>query len=310
MKHITVLQKEAVAMLSLQLDSVVVDATYGAGGHAKLICAELGREGTYIGIDADKKALEESLLPELENGPAIHLVNDNFANLDEILSSLHIKAGDRILADLGWRTDQFTDGGKGFSFSSDEPLLMTYGDPQQYVFTAYDIVNSWDEENIADVLYGYAEERHSRRIAKAIVDARKITEIKTAAQLSKIIEQSVPGFYRKGKINPATKTFQAMRIAVNDELGKLEQFITSALNSLRPNGVLAIISFHSLEDRIVKLRFRDYGKTDEFELLTKKPIVASREELLQNPRARSAKLRVIKKIINSSNYENQCNQTE
>jgi 16S rRNA (cytosine1402-N4)-methyltransferase len=309
MKHITVLQNEAVESLQLQSNSVVIDATYGAGGHAKLICQKLNQKGTYIGIDADSTAFAESSLSEIINGPKVHLVNDNFANLDEILSSLQIKQVDGILADLGWRTDQFTDGGKGFSFGSDEPLLMTYGDPEKYTFTAHDIVNSWEEENIADVLYGYAEERHSRRIAKAIVTARKLNEIKTASQLASIIQESVPGFYRKGKIHPATKTFQAMRIAVNDELGKLESFISSALNSLRPNGVLAIISFHSLEDRIVKLRFRDYGKTDEYEILTKKPIVATREELLQNPRARSAKLRVIKKIINTSTYEHQSNQT-
>lgn len=295
MKHITVLQKEAVAALSLQLDSVVVDATYGAGGHAKLICKELKGKGVYIGIDADETAFLESDLKR-EDGPEIHLINDNFANLSEILSSLNIKKVDAVLADLGWRTDQFTDGGKGFSFSADEPLLMTYGDPEKYTFTAYDIVNDWDEENIADVLYGYAEERHSRRIAKGIVMARKYGAITTAKQLSSIIESSVPVFYKKGKINPSTKTFQAMRIAVNDELGKLEKFIAIAIDALNVGGTLAIITFHSLEDRIVKLRFREYLQTDDFELLTKKPIVPTREELLENPRARSAKLRVIKKI--------------
>jgi 16S rRNA (cytosine1402-N4)-methyltransferase len=204
---------------------------------------------------------------------------------------------DAILADLGWRTDQFTDGGKGFSFNAEEPLLMTYGDPDKYIFTAHDIVNSWEEENIADVLYGYAEERHSRRIAKAIVEARNKSEIKTANQLAKIINDAVPGFYKSGRIHPATKTFQALRIAVNDEFGTLEKFISSALDSLTEDGVLAIISFHSLEDRIIKLRFREAVKTGNYILVNKKPVSASREELLQNPRARSAKLRVIKKLI-------------
>lgn len=295
MKHITVLQKEAVTALQLKPDSVVVDATFGAGGHAKLICGQLSKEGTYIGIDADKSALVSSNLVEQKNGPTIHLVHNNFANLTDVLSSLNIKNVDGILADLGWRTDQFTDGGKGFSFSADEPLLMTYGDPEHYPFTAYDIVNDWDEENIADVIYGYAEERYSRRIAKAIIAARKQGEIKTASQLAAIVESAVPSFYKKARIHPATKTFQALRIAVNDELGKLEQFISAALNSLRPNGVLAIITFHSLEDRVVKLRFKEYAKLDHFEILTKKPIVASLEELSINPRARSAKLRVIRK---------------
>ncbi len=295
MKHITVLEEEAVTALNLKPDSIIVDATYGAGGHAKRICVQLNKQGTYIGIDADKTALDASELVERIDGPKIHLVNENFANLDEVLSSLHIKAVDGILADLGWRTDQFTDGGKGFSFNANEPLLMTYGEPEKYPFTAHDIVNSWEEENIADVLYGYAEERHSRRIAKAIVDARKLGEITTSGQLSAIIESAVPVFYKKGKINPATKTFQAMRIAVNDELGTLEKFITSALSALAPDGILAIITFHSLEDRVVKLRFREAKESGDYRLLNKKPIVSTREELLSNPRARSAKLRIIQK---------------
>lgn len=296
MKHITVLKEMAVETLALKPDSIVVDATYGAGGHAELICSLLNKKGTYVGIDADKTALEQSPLSSMKGGPKVHLVNDNFQNLTEIIGSLHIKQVDAILADLGWRTDQFTDGGKGFSFSADEPLLMTYGDPETYPFTAYDIVNSWDEENIADVIYGYAEERHSRRIAKAIVEARRRAKILTAADLAKVIEGSVPGFYKNGKINPATKTFQALRIAVNDELGTLERFISAALSLLAPGGRLSIITFHSLEDRVVKLRFRDAAKTDDFMLITKKPLTATREELLENPRARSAKLRVIEKI--------------
>lgn len=296
MKHITVLQSEAVAALTLHKDSVVVDATFGAGGHAKLICEQLGKKGVYIGIDADKTAFEGNTLEGKQVGPTIHLVNDNFANLSDVLGSLHIKKVDAVLADLGWRTDQFTDGGKGFSFSADEPLLMTYGAPEQYTFTAYDIVNSWQEQNIADVLYGYAEERMSRRIAKAIVMARKKAKITTAAALAAVVESAVPAFYKKGKIHPATKTFQALRIAVNDELGTLERFISAASSLLAPQGTLAIITFHSLEDRIVKLRFRELAQTEEFSLVTKKPIVATREELLANPRARSAKLRVIKRI--------------
>ena len=297
MKHITVLKEAAVETLAVEKDSVIIDATYGAGGHAAYICSHLGRKGTYIGIDADKTAFEDSPLLAMKDGPTIHLINDNFANLNEIIGSLHIQNVNGILADLGWRTDQFTDGGKGFSFSADEPLLMTYGDPESYPFTAYDIVNSWDEENIADVLYGYAEERHSRRIAHGIVEARRKKKILTAAELASVIEASVPVFYKKGKINPSTKTFQAMRIAVNDELGTLEKFISAALFALAPGGRLAIITFHSLEDRVVKLCFRDAAKSDEFELITKKPLVATREELSENPRARSAKLRVIEKAI-------------
>ena len=294
MQHITVLLEEAVEGLALQPNSIVVDATFGGGGHGRSIIEHLGANGTYIGIDADATAFIGHNYESVK--PTVHLVNNNFKNLTEIIRSLHITHVDAILADLGWRTDQFTDGNKGFSFGADEPLLMTYGNPEEYPFTAYDIANSWDEENIADVLFGYAEERHSRKIAKAIVEARKKGEIKTSLELAKIIEAAVPAFYKHGKTNPATKTFQAMRIAVNDELGKLEQFIATALGSLNENGILAIITFHSLEDRIVKLKFREFAATNDFEILTKKPIVSTREELLENPRARSAKLRVIKKI--------------
>lgn len=296
MNHITVLKKEAVQLLSLRANSVVIDATYGAGGHAQEICAVLKPAGTYIGIDADKTALEDSFLHKQKTGPKYHLVNDNFANLSTILSSLHIEKVDAVLADLGWRTDQFQSGGKGFSFSSDDPLHMTYGNNEAYLFNAHDIINSWAEEDIANVIYGYGEERYSRRIAKAIVTARKVKKIATAIELAKVVADSVPASYRNGKTHPATKTFQALRIAVNDELKVLETLLETAPKLLSKQGVLAIISFHSLEDRQVKLAFRELVKTGNYELINKKPIVATREELMENPRARSAKLRAIQKI--------------
>ncbi len=296
MKHITVLKEEAVALLALRRDSVVVDATYGAGGHAREICSQLGPTGTYVGIDADQTAFADSFLHAQHDGPQFHLCNDNFANISEIARSLHIRNVDAILADLGWRTDQFTDGGKGFSFGADEPLAMTYGDPAAYLFTADDIVNGWAEEDIANVIYAYGEERYARRIAKAIVAARRESPIKTALELATLVAEAVPGG-RHSKINPATKTFQALRIAVNDELKVLETFISDAAKLLAVDGVLAIITFHSLEDRQVKLAFRELAKTGEYELLTKKPIVPSLSELKENPRARSAKLRGIKKLV-------------
>lgn len=295
MKHITVLKKEAVALLALRPDSVVVDATYGAGGHAREIVSQLGPKGTYIGIDADVTAFTDSFLYSHTGGPTFHLQHDNFAHVSEVVRSLHIKEVDAILADLGWRTDQFTDGGKGFSFSADEPLAMTYGDPDQYLFTAYDIVNGWAEEDIANVIYAYGEERHSRRIARAIVEARRTAPIETAKALADLVAGAIPGG-RHSKINPATKTFQALRIAVNDELKVLETFITDAAELLAPGGVLAIITFHSLEDRQVKLALRELAKTGAYELLTKKPIVPSATELAENPRARSAKLRGITRL--------------
>jgi 16S rRNA (cytosine1402-N4)-methyltransferase len=173
---------------------------------------------------------------------------------------------------------------------------MTYGNPKDYAFTAEDIVNDWAEEDIANVLYGYGEERYSRRIAKAIVEERRNTRLTTGKQLAELIAGAVPAQYRHGKINPATKSFQGLRIAVNDEFSVLETFISDAFMYLKPGGRLAVISFHSLEDRIVKLAFRAYTHDQKGVLVTKKPIVASDGELKDNPRARSAKLRIIQKI--------------
>lgn len=296
MNHITVLRNEAVTLLSLKEESVVIDATYGAGGHAEEICGRLGKDGVYVGIDADKTAFLDSFLYKMQSGPKFHLVNDNFSNLKLILSSLQISKVDAILADLGWRTDQFQTGGKGFSFGSDDPLYMTYGDNESYLFNAHDIINSWAEEDIANVIYGYGEERYSRRIARGIVLARKKSKILTAKALADVIAAAVPVSYAKGKINPATKTFQALRIAVNDELKVLETFLADAPEQLNIDGTLAVITFHSLEDRQVKLAFRELVKTGNYALVNKKPIVAGREEIKENPRSRSAKLRLIQRV--------------
>jgi len=177
----------------------------------------------------------------------------------------------------------------------DGPLHMTFGKPQDYTFTAEDIVNDWEEHVIADVLYGYAEERFARRIAKAIVEARKKERITTTTRLVEIVEWALPKEAKRGRTNPATKTFQALRIAVNDELTVLESFIKDAFMVLKPGGRLALISFHSIEDRIVKHSFREFKEAKLATLVTKKPIVPSREELVENPRARSAKLRILVK---------------
>lgn len=295
MKHITVLQTEAVEALDLKSDSVVVDVTLGAGGHARTILSKLSAKGTYIGFDADSTAIEA--LDDLHQAKAtVHLVHANFSELTSELAKIHIEQVDAVLADLGWRTDQFTDGGKGFSFSSEDNLFMTYGDPSQYSFTAGDIVNDWKEEDIANVLYGYGEERYSRQIAKAIVEYRKKNTIKTAAELAEIIFTSVPVSYRHGRIHPATKSFQGLRIAVNDEFTVLETLIAAAWQALKPKGRMAIISFHSLEDRIVKHTFKKYAHDKTGMLITKRPMIATAEELKANPRARSAKLRIIEKL--------------
>lgn len=293
MQHTTVLLHEAVDALALKPDTTVVDATFGSGGHAREIVRQLDEAGTYIGIDADETALDRSKLGEAS--PRIHLVHDNFGNLTNILGSLQIEKVDAILADLGWRMEQFADGEKGFSFQHEGPLHMTFGAPEAYPFTAADIVNDWEEHVIADVLYGYGQERFSRRIAKAIVEARRKKRIETTTELVEIVENAFPKVARKGKIHPATRTFQALRIAVNDELGVLETFLKDGFSHLAPGGRMAIITFHSIEDRVVKHSFREFKEAGLATLTPKKPIVPTEEELKSNPRARSAKLRIITK---------------
>ncbi|MBP6923948.1 MAG: 16S rRNA (cytosine(1402)-N(4))-methyltransferase RsmH [Candidatus Pacebacteria bacterium] len=293
MQHITVLQQEAVDALSPSSSDIVVDATFGAGGHAKEIIKRLNTEGTYIGIDADETAFEGKTFTDAK--PTIHLVNNNFRNITDILGSLHIKNVNAILADLGWRMEQFAEGGKGFSFMHDEPLHMTFGAPSQYEYTARDMVNEWGESSLADIIFGYGEERMARKIAKAIVTARRVAPIETTGQLVTIIESVFPPMHYR-KVNPSTKTFQALRIAVNDELGALEQFLKDGFTALDTGGRMAIITFHSLEDRVVKHYFRTLKDAGLANPTTKKPIAPTREELSQNPRARSAKLRVITKL--------------
>lgn len=294
-KHITVLKTEAVEALALQPDATVVDATLGSGGHAGEMLRKLNEAGTFVGLDADPAAIADAK-ETLKGRATLHLLNRNFRELGSILDKLGIEKADAILADLGWRTEQFTEGGRGFSFEADEPLLMTYGHPGDYPFTAKTIVNEWSEESVANVLKGYGEERYAKRIAKAIVAARESKPIQTSAELAEVVVHTVPGQYRRGRIHPATRTFQALRIAVNDELKTLEVFIDEALKHLAPEGRLAIISFHSLEDRIVKHAFREHEREGEGSVLTKKPIVATKEEVAKNPRARSAKLRVFEKL--------------
>lgn len=294
MRHVPVLLEEAISVLALRGDSVVVDATLGSGGHARRILEKLGTSGVLVGIDADPVAIEGAA--DLKQSRAtVHLVNQNFSTIKNILSGLSLTP-DAILADLGWRTEQFESGGKGFSFRQDEPLLMTFGDPKYHTFTATDIVNEWEEESITDVIYGYGEERFSRRIAKAIVEARQNGVIKTSGQLAEIVSNALPGKAKAGRIHPATRTFQALRIAVNDELGVLNKLLHDGFEVLGQKGRFAIISFHSLEDRIVKRFFQDKVREGNAVRLIKKPIIASDAERESNPRARSAKLRVIEKL--------------
>ncbi len=300
-KHIPVLLKEVIENLNLKTGDVVVDGTVGGGGYLKEICLAVGDGGFVVGIDQDKDALERvrvSLSKLAKDcNCKLELVNENFRNTDNVLRRLGIKEIQGFVIDIGLSSDQFEVSGRGFSFQRDEPLLMTFTkDYKKAVFTAKEIVNDWDEENIADILFGYGGEKFSRRIAKNIVEVRKEKPIETTFELVEIIERSIPSkFKNRAKIHPATKTFQALRIAVNDELGALKEGLEKGFDALAQGGRMAVVSFHSSEDKIVKNFMRDKKNNGEGELVFKKPIVPSREEVIENPRSRSAKLRVIEK---------------
>jgi len=294
--HKTVLLKEAVDALALTGSSVVVDATGGAGGHSERILETLTKEGVLIVIDSDPHAIEHIKHRIGDNAAKIHFRCGNFRAIDRIVTELGIEKVDAVLADLGWNSAQFETGEKGFSFLRDEPLLMTYGESSAYSFTAKDIVNEWREEAIADLIYAYADEHFARRIAKKIVETRKVKPLETTRDLIACVLEAVPKKFHHGRIHPATKTFQALRIAVNDELDAVTELIEGSLNILQTHGRLSIITFHSIEDRIVKNTFKDNAEKGRGIVLTKKPIIATQEELKENPRARSAKLRIFETL--------------
>ena len=293
--HRTVLLHEAIESLVIQKDDIVVDATLGGAGHSKEIFTHLGANGSLIGFDADRRAIEraEKVL-DIHKHNNIRLVNANFRSLDIELDRIGVPRIDKALFDLGWSTFQLHEG-RGFSFLSIEPLSMAYADDQ--ALTADTIVNSWGEESLADVIFGWGEERYSRRIARAIVEAREKAPIKTARELGDLIKAAVPPPYRFGRIHPATKTFQALRIAVNDELGALKDALRLAWNRLAPGGRIAVITFHSIEDRLVKQQFVAWEAEGNGSRVPKKAIAPSKEEVKANPRARSAKLRIIEKKL-------------
>lgn len=290
--HISVLLDEVIDGLELAHGDIVVDGTLGGAGHALSIARCIGPAGVLVGLDADKDAIERAHEKLEGTGPTVHLRLSNFRALAQVLDELGIASIDKTVFDLGWSSFQLT-AGRGFSFLNDEPLAMTYaktgGDvpPGTWQLTAREIVNEWQEESIADVIFGWGEERYARRIAKAIVERRQVQPIEMSRDLAQIISDAVP-HKGKGKIHPATKTFQALRIAVNDEFGALTEGATAAYARTRTGGRIAIISFHSAEDRIVKRLMKSWSGSQ----LTKKPIVPSDEEIARNPRSRSAKLRI------------------
>lgn len=314
MRHIPVLLSEVIEGLNLAPGSRVVDCTLGDGGHAEEIMKKIGATGKLLGIDADPESLLRSKQNLYDWHDQIMFVRENFHNLSKILNDNNFLSVDAILMDLGWSSPQFEERGRGFSFQKDEPLDMRY-DTSSQVLKASQLVNYSDQRELEKIFKIYGEEKFFTEIAEAIVAARLNQPIKTTAQLAEI----VLAVYRRilktnkeipyiGGIHPATKVFQALRIAVNDELTILKQVLPQATAALAVDGRLAVITFHSLEDRIVKQYFDKLERQSpilvqsvavRFHKVFKKPVVASACELEHNPRARSAKLRIIQKSINS-----------
>ncbi len=285
-KHKPVLLHESIEVLDLKPGEIFLDGTYGAGGHSREVIRRYP-EVQVIGIDQDPAVAPAT--PRLRRAskamagkPETGAITRNFRDLDQVVSG----KVDAILFDLGLSTDQLESSGKGFSFLKDEPLDMRMSGKG---FQAAEILNSWDEPAIELILRGFGEEKFSRNIARRIMERRKVKPFTTTFDLVEVVGK------RRGKIHPATKTFQAIRIAVNEELTALEMGLEKGFRALRPGGRFAVISFHSLEDRIVKNFFRDRAQEHSAKLITKKPIVPSAEEIKTNPRSRSAKLRVLEK---------------
>lgn len=288
--HIPVLMNEVLDGLNIDPSGVIVDGTLGGAGHAAEILKRLGPDGRLIAFDRDPEAVE--LAEELIDDPRATFINANYADAPEYLAHLGIETIDGVLLDLGLSSDQLADRDRGFSFQSDGPLDLRFNPLEGEA--AWKIVNRLGEKHLADIIYQYGEERLSRRIARKIVAWRQDTEIKAASHLARLVRSCYPPG-KKGSIDPATRTFQALRIEVNDELKWVKVAMKRFPQILNPGGRLAVISFHSLEDRIAK---QAIAENESLKNLTKRPTQASEEELEENPRSRSAKLRVAEKKSN------------
>ncbi|MEI8375587.1 MAG: 16S rRNA (cytosine(1402)-N(4))-methyltransferase RsmH [Planctomycetota bacterium] len=282
--HVPVMLAEVLEGLSPQLGGIFVDGTLGGGGHTRALAERVGPSGRIISLDRDPAAIEaaNTYLPKVPVTP----VHANFCDLPEVLAELGVEAVDGILLDLGLSSDQLADLERGFSFSSTGPLDLRFNPMQGK--PAWRLLERLSAEHLADLIYQYGEERYSRRIARAIVQRRQDHPVETSADLADLVRRCVPRS-RHDRIDPATRTFQALRIAVNDELKSLEIALRRLPECLRTGGRLAVISFHSLEDRPVKVAFRDDPRLTS---LTRKPVTPSDAETAENPRSRSAKLRV------------------
>jgi 16S rRNA (cytosine1402-N4)-methyltransferase len=293
-QHVPVLLDEVIEYLNVRPGGVIADATLGLAGHSSEIARRLGPKGKLIAFDRDPEAMEmakarlEELRAELGSEmPEVRLIPKAFSTA---ASEIERASLDGLLADIGVSSLQLDEAHRGFSFRSDGPLDMRMNTREGE--TAEQVVNQEDENELANLIYEFGEERRSRRIARAIVRARPIT---TTAELAKVVSAAAPAM-KGDKIHPATRTFQALRIRVNDELGEIRTLVESAPSLLKPGGRLVVISFHSLEDRIVKDALREAGRNKVFEVLTKKPVIAGEEEERRNPRSRSAKLRAASKV--------------
>jgi 16S rRNA (cytosine1402-N4)-methyltransferase len=287
--HVPVLLDSVVQWLDPRPGMVMVDGTLGGGGHARVLLERVGANGLVIAIDRDPEAIDKG--QQQFQGMPLRLAQANFCDLPEVLERLNIKTVDGVILDLGVSSDQLADEGRGFSFSLDGPLDLRFdpmsGEP------ARRLINRLSAEHLAELIFYYGEERYSRQIARAVVDQRRHKAIETSLELAELIRQSVPRPQRGERIDPATRTFQALRIAVNDELKSLEIGLRRIPDCLRPGARMAVISFHSLEDRRVKEAFRSDQRLKN---LTSKPIRPEAKEIERNPRSRSAKLRVAERV--------------
>lgn len=308
-RHISVLLEESVELLDVKSDGVYVDGTLGGGGHSALICSKLGEGGRLIGIDRDRTAIDAASERLREFGDKVTIVHNNYSNIKGVLNNFGIDKIDGAILDLGVSSPQLDTPERGFSYNMDARLDMRMN--REEPLSAYEVVNEYSEAELAKIMFEYGEERFSRQIARGIVAAREKGKVETTFELSEIIKASIPAKARFADKHPAKRTFQAIRIEVNNELGILEKAIDDFVELLNPGGVLSIITFHSLEDRIVKQAFQRLasgcicpknfpvcvcGKTPKVKNMTCKPIISSKAELENNMRAHSAKLRAIKKI--------------
>jgi 16S rRNA (cytosine1402-N4)-methyltransferase len=296
MSHTPVLLKEVIKVLEPKPGDFFIDGTIGAGGHARAILELMKGRGLFLGLDWDEKALE-IFRPEVANRGNVILAHENYSRIPELMKKLQTPKADGLLLDLGLSSDQLQGSGRGFSFLRNEPLDMRYDRSDEERPTAAQVVNSFSEEALADIIFHYGEERFARRIAKKIVESRRETRITTTNDLVRIIESAIPKSSHSltsHRLHPATKVFQALRIYVNGELKNLEKILSVLPEIMAFRGRVAIISFHSLEDRLVKNAFRDLVANKKADLITKKPITPGAPEVRANPRSRSAKLRAIK----------------